>query len=129
MPVLHLDLKPKQDDWVELRCHRDNPNDYDSRNLPLAQIADLLERAETDYYTRLPVDYVQTGRRLFDWLDGEAGWLRQACQSVRGEGLILALAVTGGLAHLPWEVLHDGQSFLVERQPGIVPVRWAASPG
>ncbi len=31
------------------------------------------------------------------------------------------------LAHLPWEVLHDGNSFLVERMPGFIPVRWVSS--
>ena len=33
--------------------------------------------------------------------------------------------MAGRLAHLPWELLHDGQSFLVARpELPIVPVRW-----
>ncbi|MBD0266483.1 MAG: CHAT domain-containing protein, partial [Tolypothrix sp. T3-bin4] len=42
----------------------------------------------------------------------------------RREGIVLAIAATKRLAHLPWEVLHDGKSFLVERKPAIVPIRW-----
>ncbi len=37
---------------------------------------------------------------------------------------MLVIATYGKLAHLPWEVLHDGSSFLVQRVPAIVPVRW-----
>ncbi|MEA5601904.1 hypothetical protein [Nostoc sp. UHCC 0252] len=28
-----------------------------------------------------------------------------------------------GLVHLPWELLHDGKCFLVEKMPPIIPVR------
>ncbi len=37
---------------------------------------------------------------------------------------MLAIAASQRLAHLPWEVLHDGRGFLVERRPAIIPVRW-----
>ena len=38
--------------------------------------------------------------------------------------LLLAIAAAGRLAHLPWEVLHDGQEFLVAKLArAVVPVR------
>jgi hypothetical protein len=44
-----------------------------------------------------------------------------------GESFVLAIAAAEKLAHLPWEVLHDGNSFLVARMPAVVPVRWVSS--
>jgi hypothetical protein len=39
--------------------------------------------------------------------------------------IALAIAATGRLAHLPWEVLHDGTDFVVvKKRPTLVPLRW-----
>jgi CHAT domain-containing protein len=74
------------------------------------------------------------GRSLYQWLDGPQAWLRAGLTN--GENtLLLDLSAplqaedlnpaTGlllrRLAHLPWELLHDGQAFLAEL--GIQPVR------
>ena len=74
------------------------------------------------------------GRRLFQWLDGPEGWLRTGLTN--GETTVLLdLAaplqardlnpatelLVRKLAHLPWELLHDGKAFLAEL--GIQPVR------
>ncbi|MGB5632121.1 MAG: GUN4 domain-containing protein, partial [Waterburya sp.] len=43
----------------------------------------------------------------------------------RSKFIILAISTSERLAHLPWEVLHDGESFFVERRPApIIPIRW-----
>ncbi|MGB0563341.1 MAG: tetratricopeptide repeat protein [Spirulinaceae cyanobacterium] len=120
MQLLHLDLRLIQDSTYALRCFESNPNEYDPRRLDLGEIAELLKRAETHYYTYLP-DHEAMGRKLFDWLDGEDGFLRQVlarCSS----GTVLAIAAGERLANLPWEVLHDGADFLVKQR--VVPVRW-----
>ncbi|MEW5857107.1 MAG: tetratricopeptide repeat protein, partial [Cyanobacteriota bacterium] len=127
MQTLHLDLKLVADNYVELRYFFDNPNDYQRRSLPLSEITDLIQLAEQDYYVRLAVDYAVTGRKLYNWLDGSDRFLQQLLDRHRGEGIVLAIAATEKLAHLPWEVLHDGNSFLVERLPAVVPVRWVSS--
>ncbi len=125
MQVLHLDLKIVADNYVELRYFTDNPNQYEKRPLPLSEITDLIDVAERDYYvSALPEDYRVTGRRLYNWLDGGDRWLQPSLDKHRREGIVLAIATSGKLAHLPWEVLHDGNSFLVQRVPAIVPVRW-----
>jgi CHAT domain-containing protein len=124
MKVLHIDLKPIGKDYAEFRHFWDNPNQYQSRQLPLAQIAGLIDRAETDYYTRLPEEYAKTGQALYNWLDGSDRYLAKALNQHRREGIVLAIAVSKGLAHLPWEILHDGTRFLVETTPAIVPIRW-----
>jgi hypothetical protein len=49
MKILHIDLKLVGKDYAEFRYFWDNPNRYESRPLPLAQIAGLIDRAETDY--------------------------------------------------------------------------------
>ncbi|WP_375513603.1 CHAT domain-containing protein, partial [uncultured Nostoc sp.] len=127
MQTLHLDLKPVDENYVELRYFIDNPNKYEKRSLSLTEVADLIELAERDYYVSfLPEDYTVTGRRLYNWLDGSDCWLQPLLDKHRREGIVLALAATEKLAHLPWEVLHDGVSFLVERVPAIVLVRWVS---
>ncbi|MDZ8224419.1 tetratricopeptide repeat protein [Nostoc sp. ChiVER01] len=127
MQTLHLDLKPVAENYVELRYFIDNPNEYQKRSLLLAEIADLIQLAERDYYVAdLPEDYVVTGRRLYNWLDGSDRTLQPLLDKYRREGIVLAIAATEKLAHLPWEVLHDGVNFLVQRVPAIVPVRWVS---
>ncbi|MEH2264639.1 tetratricopeptide repeat protein, partial [Nostoc sp.] len=127
MQTLHLDLKPVDENYVELRYFIDNPNKYEKRSLPLSEITDLIQLAERDYYVAdLPEDYTVTGRRLYDWLDGSDRWLQGLLDKYRHEGIVLAIAAAEKLAHLPWEVLHDGVNFLVQRVPAIVPVRWVS---
>ncbi len=127
MKTLHLDLKPVGENYAELRYFFDNPNDYKSRSLPLSEIADLIQLAEQDYYVHLAVDYAITGRKLYNWLDGSDRFLSRAMQQHPGESFVLAIAAAESLAHLPWEVLHDGNNFLVARMPAVVPVRWVSS--
>ncbi|HEY9802447.1 MAG TPA: tetratricopeptide repeat protein [Leptolyngbyaceae cyanobacterium] len=69
------------------------------------------------------------GYQLFSWLDGTGRWLSRAINNCTDEGLILALDVRERLGHLPWETLHDGEKFLVERvNPVVVPIRWVDRP-
>ena len=124
MKILHLDLKPVGDEYAEFRYFWDNPNNCQSRQLPLAEITDLIQKAEEEYYTRLPEDYAKTGQALYNWLDGSDRLLQGAINQHRRDGIILAIAATEKLAHLPWEVLHDGTDFLVNRRPAIIPIRW-----
>jgi hypothetical protein len=56
-------------------------------------------------------------------LDGNNRLLANALKESQQQGLIIAIAADKGLAHLPWELLHDGQCFLVEKQPPIIPIR------
>ncbi|RCJ21109.1 hypothetical protein A6770_30660 [Nostoc minutum NIES-26] len=127
MQTLHLDLKLIAENYVELRYFIDNPNEYQKRSLSLSEIADLIQLAERDYYVSFfPEDYTVTGRRLYDWLDGSDRWLQPLLDKYRREGIVLAVGtrLIASLHHLPWEVLHDGVSFLVQRIPAVVPVRW-----
>ena len=130
MQILHLDLKPIQDNYVELRYFEGNPNDYQSRSLPLTEITDLIQIAERDYYIFLK-DHQITGKKLFNWLDGNDRFFQQLLNKQlnkqRGKGIVLAITTSGNISHLPWELLHDGKSFLVERKPGVIPVRWVSS--
>jgi len=127
MQILHLDLKEVAGEYVELRYFLDNPNQYQRRQLPLTEIADLLNLAEQDYYVRLAEDYAKTGQKLYNWLDGSDRFFQRLLNQYQREGIVLAIATAENLAHLPWEVLHDGNSFLVQRIPGVVPVRWLSS--
>ena len=124
--ILHINLKGRGETEAEFRFFWDNLHEYESRTLFLADIAELNERADTDYYTRIPVDYAQTGQVLFNWLDGTDRALQSALKRHKREQIVIAIATSKKLANLPWELLHDGQSFLVNRKPAIVPVRWLA---
>jgi len=124
MKVLHIDLKPVGENYAEFRYFGDNQNEYQSRQLPLDQIAGLINRAETDYYTSQPKEYAQIGQALYNWLDGSDRYLAQALNQHRREKIVLAISASGRLAQLPWEILHDGTRFLVEATPTIIPIRW-----
>ena len=126
MQILHLDLKAVAGNYVELRYFTDNYNKYEKRSLPLSEITDLIELAERDYYvSSFAEDYTVTGLRLYNWLDGSDRFLQKLINQYQRQGIILAIATAEKLAHLPWEVLHDDKSFLV--QQSIIPVRWVSS--
>lgn len=127
MKILHISLTLQGQDYVCLRYFWDKPTDYKEHRLPLAEIKGLSDKAETDYYTRLPVDYATTGQALYNWLDKSDRILANALREPHPQGLIIAIATDKGLAHLPWELLHDGHSFLVEKTPPIIPVRWVSN--
>ncbi len=128
MRILHVDLQLRGRDDVELRFFEDNPlQDPRIQHRSLVVIQQQIGRSEERYYTRFPEDYSTTGQALFAWLDGPERRLRQMMDRPGRESLVLAIAAEQGLDHLPWEVLHDGERFLVERR--ILPVRWVRAGG
>jgi tetratricopeptide (TPR) repeat protein len=130
--ILHVELVEQTPTALQLRSWRDNPNAPRTRTLELAEIGGLVGKAETDYYSYLAPKLQEVGHALFRWLDGGERWLSAEIQAADpGEVLVLAIDLPHGLAHLPWEVLHDGTGFLVHApNPPVLPVRWkqAATP-
>ncbi|OQY57802.1 MAG: hypothetical protein B6245_15210 [Desulfobacteraceae bacterium 4572_88] len=125
--VLHIQIRPKDRDTADLRYFFDNPNDFKARTLNMASVEKLIDEAEKRYYVhQILADLTGTGKALYNWLDGEDRFLTEPINACRGtETLALAISTEGKLAHLPWEVLHDGNLFLAQRKnPVIVPVRW-----
>ena len=124
MKILHLELKKNDDNSAQLRYFWDNPNQFETRQLDTSDIQEKRKEASRNYYTHLKDNNAVTGIGLYNWLDGENRFLDSALSKYKKEGVILAISALEGLAYLPWEVLHDGQQFLVERIPAVVPVRW-----
>jgi hypothetical protein len=124
MKILHIDLQERGSNRVEFRFFWDNPNQTRTYTRCLSEIDNLSKKADTDYYTRLPKDHARTGQGLYRWLDGTERILQNELESHRGEKIVLAISTSKGLVHLPWELLHDGQGFLVSKLPAIVPMRW-----
>ena len=124
MKILHIDLQESGSNSLEFRFFWDNPNQTRTYTRFLSEIKNLSSTADTDYYTRLPEDHAKTGQDLYRWLDGTERILQSELDSHRGEKIVLAISTSNGLVHLPWELLHDGQSFLVSKYPAIVPLRW-----
>lgn len=124
MRILHIDLQERGSNRVEFRFFWDNPNQTRTYTRCLSEIDNLSKKADTDYYTRLPKDHARTGRGLYRWLDGTERILQSELDSHWGEKIVLAISTSKGLVHLPWELLHDGQGFLVSKLPAIVPMRW-----
>ncbi|MEH2123400.1 tetratricopeptide repeat protein [Nostoc sp.] len=132
---LNFTFALSQQQTFELRC------DYGSRRLDKTELAALIDLCEQNYYAqqqdRLPY-LTQLGRQLYQWLDGKEGWLRRALDEADEQTILLDLIKTSeaqglnpetervalGLAHLPWELLHDGIGFLLQRQNiSVLPVR------
>ena len=123
--VVHVLLAERGPRGAALRYWRDNPNDYISRDLATDEIADLVARAEADYYSVTEPELVAIGKRLYGWLDGSDRWLARELSARGGGPVALMIDAAGTLAHLPWEVLHDGTTFLVHgADPAVLPVRW-----
>ncbi|WP_026736441.1 tetratricopeptide repeat protein [Fischerella sp. PCC 9605] len=124
-----------QNQTFELRC------DYGSRRLDSVELSALINLSEQNYYQQKsdrPSELIQLGRRLYHWLDGKQGWLRRSLDEADEGTIYLDLVQTSeaqglnqdtqkmalGLAHLPWELLHDGTVFLLTRQDiAVLPVR------
>ncbi|MEH1817858.1 MAG: tetratricopeptide repeat protein [Nostoc sp.] len=124
MQTIRIQLRESTQETVELRYWLPQIKHYESRRLKLAEIADFLKQGERDYYKLLP-NLPGIGKQLFFWLDGDGRWLSRGIANCRGEGLVIAIDTGKKLAHLPWEVLHDGKDFLVKRvNPVVLPLRW-----
>ncbi|MGF1986956.1 MAG: tetratricopeptide repeat protein [Nostoc sp. ZfuVER08] len=124
MQTIRIQLRESTQETVELRYWLPQIKHYESRRLNLAEIADFLQQGERDYYKLLP-NLSGIGQQLFFWLDGDGRWLSRGIANCRGEGLVIAIDTDQKLAHLPWEVLHDGKDFLVKRvNPVVLPLRW-----
>jgi len=127
--TLHIQLAEVKHDCVELIYFFDRRSDYERRVLNLAAIQDLIKQAKQNYYLAQRPNLEEIGKRLFFWLDEHGQWLSRAIQNCLGEGLILAITTGEKLAHLPWEVLHDGTELLIKRiNPVVMPVRWIDRP-
>jgi hypothetical protein len=119
MEVVQVQLRSIDEQFVELRYRVAGSVEYQSRNLPSAEISGLYDFIDSpfdsdNYY--LP----KLGRQLFDWLDGSQRWLSGSIEQHR-RGLIIAIDAQGRLGGLPWEILFDDKGFLVTRS--IVPIR------
>ncbi|NJO78923.1 MAG: CHAT domain-containing protein [Cyanobacteria bacterium RM1_2_2] len=111
------------------------------RRLSQPELLTLIEECERCYYTGrpqnawgqfydLPDELVQMGQRLYRWLDGSEGWLRRVFNDGMPQVLMFDLIQSREvqalnrdtdriglrLAHLPWELLHDGGEFLLKKQ-------------
>ncbi|MBX9254787.1 tetratricopeptide repeat protein [Desmonostoc muscorum CCALA 125] len=124
MQTIRIQLRESTQETVEVRYWLPQQKHYEPRHLKLAEIANLLKQGERDYYKLLP-NLPGIGQQLFFWLDGDGRWLSRGIANCRGEGLVIAIDTDQKLAHLPWEVLHDGEDFLVKRvNPVVLPLRW-----
>jgi tetratricopeptide (TPR) repeat protein len=106
------------------------------RRVDWKEVESLADAADRDYFAGAPAlpKLTALGRSLYQWLDGPDGWLR-AGPGGADTAVILDLAaplqaedlnpetktLVRKLAHLPWELLHDGKCFLAGR--GIQPIR------
>ncbi|BAZ29444.1 TPR repeat-containing protein [Cylindrospermum sp. NIES-4074] len=121
---------PSQNQTFELRC------DYGTRRLDTHELAKLINQCEENYYSQEDDDIGllrEIGRKLYSWLDGKEGWLRRALSESTDKTIYLDLIKTSeaqglnretkpvalGLAHLPWELLHNDTEFLLN----VLPVR------
>ncbi len=135
--LMIVTLSQIQSGSVTIRYKYDDGTPEDRVNVPTGAIQDLLERSETDYYVTLPENHEERsalleslGKRLFSFLDTEERRLSGYIMRTLGtwDVLVLGISVDGPadtmIDHLPWELLHDGRTFLVDSDHPVVPVRF-----
>lgn len=136
MSTIHIQLLPRgpslnQGDTITLRFPLDAA--HPDRDLTISEdLLPLLEDAELNYY--VPTSLApgsarlrQSGQTLYRWLDGADRFLARVINEYRGSGRAVALLIEAGIGldHLPWELLHDGDYYLVAHpQTAVIPVRW-----
>ncbi len=132
MATATIELKPTQEGQYELRLKLAGGADHTARRVTDDEIAQLRQECKQQYYDdplpgSAPRNLVPLGRHLYDWLNGDDGWLDKALRSAE-QGLTLRIDAQEELhpqgkqeeaqlplAHLPWELLHDGDAFLFNR--------------
>jgi tetratricopeptide (TPR) repeat protein len=133
--TLTFSLSLVADRQVELRCG----TQY--RQIAAAELEELVAACNRIYYAPglkhdEPEQLVALGQRLYAWLDGTEGWLRSRLGQGR-QAIHFDLTQTIGqrqldpglealalqVAHLPWELLHDGQDHLLAAGQVATPVR------
>lgn len=124
MHIIQVEIAPYDNQVAELRVISAKPSDDFSFDVRPSDITDQLEKYSLTNSATIAEDRQAAGRRLYQWLDGSNGRLTNLLDSQGAKGCILAIQSSGPVADLPWEILHDGRQFLVERVPPIVPVRW-----
>jgi tetratricopeptide (TPR) repeat protein len=123
---IFLQFNRVETDYARLNCRLPGAAHSEERSLPLSQIENLLKQAQQDYYTVRP-DIAEIGKKLYTWLDGDERWLARALTTSIAPLLVLHVSIDGKnaapLRYLPWEALHDGTQFLVQRPKPVVAVR------
>ncbi len=124
--ILHVSLQLVNDSVAELCYYENDSEKFTRRVLDPGEIRDIIRDAGAGYGALPRENYIRIGRRLLQWLDGADLFLTRAMEKTsREDVLVIAIETSGRLARLPWETLHDGESFLVgPHRPLIVPVRW-----
>lgn len=127
MKILHIELIPVDDQIGELRLFTDNPNDFVGHTIKLSDLEKRLKEVDLHYSTVIPTDSQAFGSRLYNWINGKNRLLAKLISQNNNSGCILAISASGQLADLPWEIMHDGEHFLVGQIPAVVPIRWVKS--
>ncbi len=130
--VLFVDLDQVEPGWVWLTYRLRGELAAPPVKISVSELGNLHARAEADYYATLPEDLdvrarllQEMGEILFSFLNRPERVLSHYLERTEGSAdvLVLALTVKQRLAHLPWELLHDGRHFLVTGPFPVVPVR------
>jgi tetratricopeptide (TPR) repeat protein len=128
--ILYIKLRQINRHQVELRYSYGEEFQHTPLLRSLNSIDQLVQDTESNYNTAFPGRLDRLGQTLYRWLNGEndrflARTIQQVRQKMRSQYLVLAIDTDQRLAHLPWELLHDGTTYLVEsRKPTILAVRW-----
>ncbi len=130
--VVTVELNRPNDAFYRLRYGYGIVHGDRTVDVPVSAIEDLLDLAETHYYLSPPDDPTERipllqecGRRLYTFLDTPERLLSGHRERTQGSWntMVLSITAAGRLAHLPWELLHDGSQFLVAASRPVIPVR------
>ncbi|MEU9304984.1 CHAT domain-containing protein [Streptomyces sp. NPDC048269] len=136
----HISVHIDQTDSDTIRLHYDYGSGDQATPVAVdaTAVQRRIDRAETEYYAELPSDpedrdrhlrsLVAFGRDLYAFLDTPQRLLSRCSEDSARDWDILVLGISAGpssarFSHLPWELLHDGDTFVATAPTPIVPVR------
>lgn len=130
MDTLYLELKEAGTNKIELRYRTLESLEYVSTARDGMTIESMVRDADASYDTSHPEPPERIGKRLYQWLNGQERLLERVISEFRSDRIVIAIDISRRLASLPWETLHDGSRFLVERRhPEILTIRWKKGHG
>jgi len=128
MQTLFFQLQAPDEKTAQLIYFSDARNGVQRESVTGEALSNLLSISSA-YHLRLhwnASDLRGMGREIYSFLNGHQKKLDRLISSRVSDTIVLAIESVSPLTAIPWEIMHDGEQFIVTSEtPRIIPVRWS----